>query len=302
MLSDLRYSARSLARTSGLTVALVLTIALGIGSNAAVHGFIRGLLSRSLPIANIDTVVSIALSALDGPAGPVSFDDYSSIKASAEVFEWVGAARESQATLVVDGRSTIMPVAAVTPELAALLQLSPAEGVVISHRLRQGGLRPTDTDHGTLRIDGHDTHVAAVAPEWLDGVYLGRPVDVWLPWRAASLADDERSSRSIWVIARLRTGVTIRQAEALINAGRQDAGGIRVFPYTGLTPEMAGGLSRIGTLLRAAAAAVFCHRLRQRRLPAAWRARRRDREKQPCASHSVRAGRNSPGSSCRTAS
>jgi FtsX-like permease family protein/MacB-like protein len=43
MLTDLRRSARGLVRTPGVTLALVLTIAIGIGCTAAVHGFVRGL-------------------------------------------------------------------------------------------------------------------------------------------------------------------------------------------------------------------------------------------------------------------
>src|SRR5262249_54363835 len=43
MLTDLRRSARGLARTPAVTLALVLTIAIGIGCTAAVHGFVRGL-------------------------------------------------------------------------------------------------------------------------------------------------------------------------------------------------------------------------------------------------------------------
>ena len=98
VLTDLRYSARSLSRTPGLAAALLQTIAFGIGSNAVVHGFVRGLLTRDLPVPNSDTVVSVVAGAADG-AGPVSYDDYLSIKTYSEVFEWVGAARESQEQL-----------------------------------------------------------------------------------------------------------------------------------------------------------------------------------------------------------
>lgn len=257
MLSDLRYSARSLTRTPGLAVALVLTIAFGIGSNAAVHGFVRGLLARDLPLPNSEAVVSVVGADAEG-AGPVSYDDYLSIKAYGDVFEWVGAARESQGTIVVGGRSSMIPIAAVTPELAALFQLSPDERVIVSHRLRQNELRLTADVRGeTIRIDGADARVAAVAPEWLEGLYLGRPVDIWTPWDEASLRDADRSSHSVWVIARLRARISIDRAEALINGGRRGATSIRVLSYTGLLPRMADGLSRIGTLIRAAAAAVF---------------------------------------------
>jgi len=65
--ADLRYSARTLTRTPGLSLTLLLTIALGIGSNAAVVGFVRGLLTRDLPMSGLDRVVSVfARDAQDG--------------------------------------------------------------------------------------------------------------------------------------------------------------------------------------------------------------------------------------------
>jgi predicted permease len=257
VLRDLRYSVRRLARTPGLFLALALTIALGIGSNAAVHGFVSGLFTRDSPVAHLDGLVSIVGADTDGPPGPISYDDYLSVREYQEAFEWVGAARESQATVAVDDRSWIVPVAAVTPELGALFRISPADGVVVSQRMRQTGLRTTDDESSeTIRIDDAEARIVAVAPEWLDGLYVGRPVDIWMLWREASTAGVDRSSRDLWVIARLRPGISIDRAEAQINAGRHNRS-LRVFHYTGITPEMAAGLSRIGMLLRAAAAAVF---------------------------------------------
>ena len=59
MLADLKYSARGFARAPGLTVALLFTIAVGIGSNAAVLGFVRGTVGRDLPIPDIDRMFSL---------------------------------------------------------------------------------------------------------------------------------------------------------------------------------------------------------------------------------------------------
>jgi ABC-type antimicrobial peptide transport system permease subunit len=59
--TNLRYSARSLARSPGLTTTLLLTIAVGVGSNAAVFGFVRGLTLRNLPVGESSQVMSAAM-------------------------------------------------------------------------------------------------------------------------------------------------------------------------------------------------------------------------------------------------
>src|ERR1700685_127946 len=51
-LNDLKFAIRSLARTKGLTVTVVLTLALGIGANAAIFTLVRGVLLR--PLVNRD--------------------------------------------------------------------------------------------------------------------------------------------------------------------------------------------------------------------------------------------------------
>lgn len=239
-------------------MALVLTIALGIGSNAAVHGFVRGLIARNMPLPHIEGVVSVLGADADGASGPVSYDDYLSIKEHSEAFEWIGAARESLGAVTVNGRSLILPIAGVTPEIATLFQLSPDERVVISYRMRQTELgERADVGAATFQIDGVNARVAGVAPDWLDGLHLGRPVDIWMRLHEASLQETDRRSRTVWVFGRLRAGVSIDRAEDLINSGRRETGIVRVLPYTGMTPDIAAGLSRIGVLLRAAAAAVF---------------------------------------------
>ena len=221
-----------------MALALVLTIALGIGSNASVHGFVRGLITRDLPLRGIDTVVSLFAPdpPLDGGpatlgAGPMSYDDYLSLKGQPDAFEWLGAARESQGTIARGQHTAVMSVAAVTSDLADLLDLLQDEGVVISHRvwLSEFGAK-ADVRGEAIRIDGVATRVASVAPEWLDGLYLGRLVDIWMPLDESSVEGIDRRSRSFWVLGRLRTGVSAGQAEAAVNAGGSQAGAMSVRP------------------------------------------------------------------------
>ncbi len=237
---------------------LLLTIALGIGSNASVVGFVRGLVTRDLPLPGLDTVVSLFARDAQDAFGPVSYEEYVSLKAQREAFELVGAARQSQGSVVLGGRSSIMSVAAVTPELAAFLHLPLSEGVVISHHVWQSefGAAP-DVRGQPIRIDGVERRAGTVAPDWLEGLYLGSTVDIWIPLQEASLQEIDRRSRTFWGLARLRAGVSTSQAQASVNATRSGTEMIAVLPYTGMTPEVAGGMSRIGTLLPAAAGAVF---------------------------------------------
>src|SRR6516225_9252327 len=63
-LLDLRFAVRSLARTKGLAVTVVLTLALGIGANAAIFTLVRGVLMRPLVNRGEDRLIYIRQSAL----------------------------------------------------------------------------------------------------------------------------------------------------------------------------------------------------------------------------------------------
>jgi len=58
-LNDLKFAVRSLARTKGLTITVVLTLALGIGANAAIFTLVRGVLLRPLVNRDEDRLVYI---------------------------------------------------------------------------------------------------------------------------------------------------------------------------------------------------------------------------------------------------
>src|SRR5258705_8884769 len=62
-LQDLRVALRSLRRTKGLTVTVVLTLALGIGANAAIFSLVRGVLLRPLVNRDEDRLIYIRQSA-----------------------------------------------------------------------------------------------------------------------------------------------------------------------------------------------------------------------------------------------
>jgi predicted permease len=255
--ANLRYSAKTLARTPALTITLLLTIALGIGSNAAVIGFVRGLVTRDVPLRGIETMVSVFARGAQDSFGPLSYEDYASVKARQDLFDTLGAARESKSSVVVDGRSSVLSVAALTPECASLFDLPVQDGVVVSHRVWQSEFDGRSELRGErIRIDGIEVGIVGIAPDWLDGLYSGNTVDIWMALDTTAPQHADRP-KVFWTLGRLATGVSSEDAQAALSANRSGEEGITVLPYSGMTPEVAGGMRRIRTLLIAAASAVF---------------------------------------------
>lgn len=235
---------------------LLLTIALGVGSNAAVYGFLQGLIDPVLPVRSVERLVSVFGKDRLRNAGPLSPEEFGQLEKSREVFAWVGAVRVKPRTAIVDGHAKILSVAAVTTQLGEALSLPLSKGAVISRSFWRSAFGASAGAIGSrLQVDGVDVEVGGVGPERLDGLYSDQSVDVWIAARPEDLEGADRARRDLWVVARLREGVSADQAEAEIrSAGLRD---VSVAPFTGMAPSMARGLSQVGLFLTLSAAAVF---------------------------------------------
>ena len=255
VLADVRYSLRSLARAPVWTSALILTIALGIGSSASVQGFVRGLLTTDLPIFAIERVVTVFATDTSGTSGPVPFDVLTRLEQRTDIFESLGAIRESQQRVTIGARTTLMSMAAYTRSVGTVLPFPSGPGAALSHQVRFANFPASADPAGTpMQIGGNRTIVAGAMPYWLEGLYRGRQIDVWVPLDEG----DRHAPGGVWLIGRLRPGVSVDAAQAAITASiPADGGTVTVLPYTGQTPEAAVGMGRVGALLRLAAMAVF---------------------------------------------
>jgi putative ABC transport system permease protein len=83
-LQDLKLSVRSLLRSKGLSITVIVTLALGIGANAAIFSLVRGVLLRPLVNANEDRLIYIRQSALGMGSENVNFSvpEIADLKAS----------------------------------------------------------------------------------------------------------------------------------------------------------------------------------------------------------------------------
>jgi len=231
---DLRYGARSLSASPGYTVVALLTLALGIGANAAIFGIVNPFLFRPLPFQDPERLVQFfSTNPRYGMVGDQlrnSAPTYEEWKRQAESFEALGAYFYSVRNLSGgDGapeRATVGRLTASVPRILGVeAQLGrwfddgedrPGENrvVVLSDglwRRRYGG--DEDVIGATLRLDGVAHTVVGVTPPSF--VFPFGDVTLWQP-AALDASRWDRDDRSILVVGKVAAGVGFDEAEAEI--------------------------------------------------------------------------------------
>jgi ABC-type antimicrobial peptide transport system permease subunit len=258
----IRNSLTAFVRAPALSLALLFTIALGVGSNASVYGFVQGLVHPDSSLSGTDGIVSILWQDQSGESGPLSRREYRLLKNDPETFDWIDAARITPGDITIGDHTEIAMVADVTPNLATALNLPLRGGVIISHHMWQSELGSRANILGDrIRVNNLDLPITGVAPSQLGGLYGDQTVDLWMPSQDENPQNVnlivDSGARDLWVLARIRRPASISQAEAVVRQKFGNSGEVNLVPFTGAAPRMVLRLSRIGTLLNFAAGAVF---------------------------------------------
>ena len=253
----LRHAIRGFVRRPAFAAALVLSVALGIGGNAVVRGFMNGLVSVPMPLppAAGEPVTVRAQRGTSG-LGLLSARDVSIVAAQTDIFDPVVALLETRNRIRVLDRSLVAAVATVSPAAVDFFGLPRGEGIVLSAafvRRELNGRHPRADER--ITIDGTTYAIAGVAPFALDGAYVGRPIDIWIIADPASLSSAATSTLS--VLARLREGRSMREAQRALRDTAPDGVDFVVDEYTGLAPDMQAAMSRLRRLMPVVAGAVF---------------------------------------------
>jgi putative ABC transport system permease protein len=226
---DLRYAARTLWKRPGFTVAAVLTLAIGIGSNAAIFSVINAVLLRPLPFPQSEQLVSLHTRYLPATgfnyqyfslSGPEFADLRGRIKAFAGVAAYQFSSRnltrgngEAERILTMGVTSGFFDVLGVRPVRGRTFtdeEAQRGEGclAVLSHGVLANAASAVGS---TIRLDDAPCEVIGVMPEgfW----FRDDRVKVW---RAMPVNTDEsmRNSHGLRAIARLRDGVSTEQTDA----------------------------------------------------------------------------------------
>ena len=236
---DARYGARSFAKHPGFTIVAVLTLALGIGGNATVFSWIRGVLLNPLPGAAASSqLVAIESVMPDGEYHTSSYPDLTDYRQKnrsfSEVigFELVGVDMSVNNTAPVErvwgliATENYFDVLGVNPALGRVFHEEQNQAqnsdpyIVLGNGFwkRRFGGRP-DAVGKTVHINGHPFTVIGVAPAEFHGTIVGIDAEYFVPMMmqpealpGESLTD--RNPTFVHMMGRLKSGVTIEQAQA----------------------------------------------------------------------------------------
>ncbi len=225
-LQDVRHALRSLIKSPVVTGVAVLTLAVGIGANAAVFGIVDGVLLQPLPYRDGDQLTYLSESVRVTGSRSVSWLNYTDWRAMNETFDDMAARSYWGGTMTGVGDPQLLGGMLMTPNLLPMLGVEPVLGrgfteqegvdggvVMISAALWQTSFGGADEVIGrTIQLDEQSYVVVGVMPPGLEFPLQG--YDLWGTF--AEMSESRRSNRSshpgISVIGRLRPDVTLEEA------------------------------------------------------------------------------------------
>jgi predicted permease len=242
VLRDARFAVRCWTRERSFTLTVLATLVVCLGGNTVIFGIVRSVLLKPLPIAGADRIVLVSnlypkfgFGAAAGPGvGATSVPDYFDRRRDIRSFDEVVLYRRGSVTLGTPDGAERLNVLRATPSFYTLLRAGAIAGRTLAEhdaesgndakvmlsssfwRRRYGG--DASVVGRDIRIDGRPFHVVGILSAGFE--YLWKDIDLWLP---LSFNEDQRSDASRhsnnWVmIARLRTGATVDQAQREIDA------------------------------------------------------------------------------------
>ena len=232
---DVRYGLRQLRRAPLFAATAVITLALGIGANAAIFSVLNGIILRPLPYPKSGQLmyVTTQFPTWGQPQVPVSAPEYLEFREVTRSFAAIGAwapgAGEVNLT-ASDGARRVRSVN-VDEQLLQALGLQPAQGrffargetdrsdpaaflppvAILSHELWQGAFGGQPIVGTMVEVNNLRREVIGIMPPGADVMDM-RP-EIWLPLGLSPRSPGDRRAHRLYVIGRLKDHVTAEAAE-----------------------------------------------------------------------------------------
>ena len=234
LMQDLRFGLRTLRKNPGFTAVAVLTLALGIGANTAMFSAVDAVLIRPLPYADAERLVMIwdEMSNIGFPKHNSTPAEWREWGQNNTVFTDIAATQPVQAILSGDGEPEEVPARKVTPNLWPLLGARPLLGRVFNEDEDARGSRVAVISYGLWRrrfggspdalgrkitLNDSPYEVIGVMPR--EFYFLpARDIDIWMPTSFSAEMLTYFSWHDAHCVARLKPGVTLRQAKEEMRA------------------------------------------------------------------------------------
>jgi predicted permease len=227
LLQDVCFSLRTLRKSPGFAIFAILTLALGLGANAAIFSVVDAVLLRSLPFRDTGRLVEVweDASRMGFPLAPLAPANFADWKLRNHIFIDMAALKGDLYALTGVGTPEQVEGSPVTANLFPLLGVSPILGRnFLAEEDRPGGPRVVLISYGLWRrrfggdsaivgreiwLNGEKYFVLGVMPR---GVTFPEKSQVWVPLGLGPRELAERDNHYLRVFARLKSGVTLASA------------------------------------------------------------------------------------------
>jgi predicted permease len=233
LVADLRYGLRSLRRSPGFTIVCVLTLALGIGANTAIFSMVNALLLHPYSFRNLDSLVRVWEDrGIDEgyDARYIAPADAEDLRASNSVFD--GLTTYSMQSFGLGAKGDVPPVLGcrVSSNFFDVLAVTPAAGRLFAAAEEQPGAdQVAILSFGswqrrfagdprllgkTITLNSRVYTIVGIMPKDFD---YPVPVELWVPLALTPAEKTDRTQLSLSALARLKPGVSVSQAGAVLS-------------------------------------------------------------------------------------
>ena len=223
---DLKFALRSLHKNPGFTVLAVLVMALGIGANTAMFSVVNAVLLKPLAYSDPDRIVTLStLWKKTGSHAYASAPDFHDWHDQSTAFSAMAYYTNLETAVKAGAAAEYTGVASVTPEFFSVFNVEPVVGrqftpgekagaAVISQSYWLSHFGGNANALGqTIRMFDRTFTIMGILPP---GFHFPDKTDVWVPANANSVFPEtvSRSAHNYQVVARLKFGVSLEQAQA----------------------------------------------------------------------------------------
>jgi putative ABC transport system permease protein len=229
---DLKLAGRSLRKNPGFSALVVLILGAGIGANTAVFSVVNTVVLKPLAYRDPDRILVLSTWwKKSGPGGNVSTPDFHDWHDQSTSFEAMAYHQGGESAVVVNSTPEFGANANVSAEFFQVFGVEPVAGrlfseeelkpgsgaaVLVSYSFWQSHYGADPSALGkTIRLGGRALPIVGVLPP---GFHFPGTTDIWVPANTIFPESTFRSAHNVQVVAKLKKGVTVEQAQAEMTA------------------------------------------------------------------------------------